>query len=97
MALGYAHLFALPNKVDSRDISIPLHQFTFNTGGNAYARIFSEPELVEFLSQELGVVPDIVDVAMNDLHTKGNATIANLELSENEAAANGLEEVGVDY
>jgi len=97
MALGYAHLFALPNKTDSGNIAIPLHQFTFNTGGNAYSRIFSEPELLEFLTQELGVVTDVLDAAMDDLHTKGNATIANLDLSENEAAANGLEEVGVDY
>lgn len=97
MALGYAHVFALPNKMDSGGVSIPLHQFTFNTGGSAYSRIFNEPELVEFLTQELGVVSDVLNAAMDDLHTKGNATIANLDLSENEAAANGLEEVGVDY
>lgn len=83
--------------MDSGNASIPLHQFTFNTGGNAYSRIFNEAELVEFLTQELGVVPEVLNLAMNDLHTKGNATIANLELSENEAAANGLEEVGADY
>ena len=97
MTLGYAHLFALPNKTDSRTPPIPLHQFTFNTGGNAYSKIFNEDELVEFLSQELGVVPEVLNPAMDDLHTKGNATIANLELSENEAAANGLAEAGVDY
>ena len=97
MALGYAHLFTLPNKTDSGGVSLPLHQFTFNTGGNAYSRIFNEPELVEFLGAELGVVPDVLNAAMDDLHNKGNATIPNLELSENEAAANGLEEVGADY
>ena len=97
MALGYAHLFALPSNTDSGSTSFPLHQFTFNAGGNAYSKIFNEPELVEFLAQELGIVPEILNAAMDDLHTKGNATIANLELSENEAAANGLEEVGSDY
>jgi hypothetical protein len=97
MALGYAHLFTLPQAMDSRGSSIPLHQFTFNTGGNAYARVFNESELLEFLGAELGVVPEVLNAAMDDLHTKGNATIPNLELTENEAAANGLEEVGVDY
>ena len=97
MPLGYAHLFTIPSKTDSQGVSTPIHQFTFNTGGNAYSKIFNEPELVEFLSEELGVVPEILNAAMNDLHAKGNATIANLALSENEAAANGLQEVGSDY
>ena len=95
--LGYAHIFSLPRSTDSQGLHLPMYQFTFNTGGNAYSKVFDEPHLVEFLSEELGLGADVVDSTMNQVRSLGNSTIGNLEFSENDAAATGMEEVGVDY
>jgi hypothetical protein len=97
MSAGYAHLFALPRSTDSEGLRAPLFQFTFNAGGNAYSKVFDEPHLVEFLSEELGLREEIRDAAMDQLHSLGNATIADVAISENDAAALGMEEAGVDY
>ena len=98
MATGYVHLFALPPVVsDSGGVHLPQYQFTFNTGGNAFSKVFEEGHLVEFMAEELGLREDLLEHAMNDLHASGKATIAGVELSENKAAAVGLEKVGVDY
>lgn len=98
MAVGYAHLFSLPPRsTDSQGLVLPLYQFTFSAGGNAYSKVFDEPHLVEFLSEELGIVPDVLDSTMDQLRSLGNSTIGNLDFSENEAAAMGMEEVGADY
>lgn len=98
MALGYAHLFALPSRpTDSEGVVAPMYQFTFNMGGNAFSKIFDEPHLVEFLVEELGLKPALLDSTMDQLHSLGNSTIANIEFSENDAAATGMEEVGSDY
>ncbi len=98
MSIGYVHLFALPAvKADSGEIVTPMYQFSFNAGGNAFSKVFDEPELVEFLSEELALRADLVDDAMGLLRTGEKATIPNVELSENDAAAMGLQEVGSDY
>lgn len=98
MAVGYAHLFSLPSRsTDSTGVVLPLYQFTFNTGGNAYSKVFDEPHLVEFLAEELGLMPDVLDSTMTQLRSLGNSTIPNLDFSENDAAAMGMEEVGADY
>jgi len=97
MSLGYAHLFVLPRSSDSEGVHVPLYQFTFSTGDNAYSKVFDEPHLLEFLSQELGLRPDLLDSTMNQLRSLGNSTIPNLEFAENDAAALGMEEVGADY
>jgi len=97
MAVGYAHLFSLLRSADSKGVVVPLYQFTFNAGGNAYSKVFDEPHLVEFLSEDLGLVPDIVHNTINQLHSLGNSTVADVEFTENDAAAMGMEEVGADY
>jgi len=74
-----------------------MYQFTFNMGGNAFSKIFDEPHLVNFLSEDLGLRPDLLDSTMNQLRLRGNSTVANVEFSENDAAAMGMEEVGADY
>ena len=74
-----------------------MFQFTFNAGGTAYSKVFEEPHLREFLIEDLGLREDVSDTAMDQLRSLGNATIADVELSENDAAAMGMEEVGVDY
>lgn len=97
MSEGYAHIFALPLQTDSQGLRLPMFQFTFNAGGNAYSKVFDEPGLVEFLSEEVGLRADILDSTLNQLRSLGNSTIADIELSENDAAAMGMEEVGADY
>jgi hypothetical protein len=97
MSAGYAHLFALPRSTDSNGLRHPLFQFTFNAGGNSYSKVFDEPQLLEFLTEGLGLRADVRDNALNQLRSLGNATIADVELSENDAAALGMEEVGADY
>ena len=74
-----------------------MYQFSFNTGGNVYSKVFNEEHLLEFLTEELGLRVDVRDMAMNQLHSLGNSTIPDIELSENDAAAMGMEEVGADY
>jgi hypothetical protein len=98
MAVGYAHLFSLPvRSTDSEGVVLPLYQFTFNAGGDAYSKVFDEPHLVEFLTEDLGLVPDILNSTINQLHSLGNSTILDLDFSENDAAAMGMEKVGADY
>ena len=97
MAEGYAHIFALPPQTDSQGLRLSLFQFTFNAGGNAYSKVFDEPALVNFLSEEIGLRADVVDSTLNQLRSLGNSTVANVELTENDAAAMGMEEVGADY
>ncbi len=98
MAVGYAHLFSLPARsTDSQGLTLPMYQFTFNTGGNAYSKVFDEPHLVEFLSEEIGLMPDVLDSTLNQLRSLGNSTIGDVDFSENDAAAMGMEEVGSDY
>lgn len=96
MAHGYAHIFALPGAATNSETRIPTYQFTFNDGGNAYARVFDEGELVEFLSDDMGLRADVVDGAFKELHDAGKAIIGDLELNETEAAEMGLVEVPTD-
>jgi hypothetical protein len=98
MAIGYAHIFALPGLTgDSVGVHLPAYQFTFNTGGIAYGKIVGQDELVEFLGDELGLRADVIDDAMKLLTSDGKTTIPNVEISENDAAVMGLLEVGADY
>jgi hypothetical protein len=97
MSAGYARLFALPRSADSDGFRVPLFQFTFNAGGNAYSKVLAETQLVEFLTEGLGLRADVTDTAVDQLRSLGNATIADVKLSENDAAALGMEEVGADY
>lgn len=99
MSLGYVHLFALPPvTADSETVGVPQYQFTFNSGGNAYSRVLKGDEaLIEFLGEEIGLRADVLKSAVDELRSVGKTTIADVDVSENEAAALGLQEVGVDY
>ena len=74
-----------------------MYQFTFSAGGNAYSKVFDEKHLLQFLAEGLALRADVCDTAMDQLRALGNATIPDVELSENDAAAMGMEEVGADY
>ena len=98
MAIGYAHIFAVPPlTADSGGVQVPAYQFTFSSGGTAYSRIASEEELLELLTDELGLTAGVVDDGMKILRTEGKVTIPGVEISENDAAVMGLMEVGTDY
>ena len=92
MSAGYAHIFALPNTVTDAGASFPVYQFTFNEGSNAYGRVLDEEELVEFLSEDMGLAIDVVEGALNDLHEQGKTVIGDLELNPEM----GLKEVPTD-
>jgi len=88
-------LFALPPAVvDSGKVQVPRYQFTFNAGRNSFSNVYCENELVEFLTDELALESSVVSEAMDLLREVGKASIPNVELSENDAAAFGLQEVG---
>jgi len=98
MPTGYAHVFALPaKKIDSKEIQPTMYQFTFDTGGNAYARVFTEDGLIEFLAEEIAVRADVLKEALDELSMTGKTNIPNIEMTETDAAAMGLQEAGVDY
>jgi hypothetical protein len=93
MPIGYAHIFPVPSPLKTPAAHGPTYQFTFNDGENSYAKILDEDQLVEFLADEIGLQSDVVNGAMGELHTAGKAIIGDLEISQNEAAELGLEEV----
>ncbi len=98
MPIGYAHIFAVPPVAgDSGGVQVPAYQFTFNSGGTAYSKIVEEDELLELLTDELGLTAAAVDDGMKILQTEGKVTIPDVEISENDAAVMGLMEVGTDY
>jgi hypothetical protein len=96
MAAGYAHIFTVGTTVDSAGIRVPQYQFTFYDGTSSYARVFDESRLIEFLIDELGLDPSLLDRVLDELRTKGNTTIYDLEVSEHDTAALGLEQVPSD-
>jgi len=98
MSIGYVHLFALPApENDSKIAPVAMFQFTFSAGGHSYARVFDTTQLHEFLAEELGLQAKVLEEAMSDLLATGTATVADVELGENDAAVMGLVEAGADY
>jgi hypothetical protein len=98
MSIGYVHLFALPPVLgDSGTVQSPVYQFTFNNGGHAFSKVFDQESLLEFMTEELALRVDLVEEAMELLTSNGRTTIPNVELTDNQAAAFGLQEVGADY
>lgn len=97
MAAGYAHIVTLGGVTDGSAALAPQYQFTFTDGNRDLARVFSGPELIDFLLLEMGLDMAVVDAMSADLRNEGNATIANLTINENEAAQYGLNVVQSEY
>ncbi|HWR16134.1 MAG TPA: hypothetical protein VN577_15005 [Terriglobales bacterium] len=97
MPTGFAHIISLGVVSDSAGIRVPQYQFTFNDGGKSYGRTFDETSLIQFLSQDIALRPDLLDQALADLRDHRNATIRNLTISENDAAFMGFKEVPSDF
>ena len=97
MASGYAHIVTLGGVTDGSAALAPQYQFTFTDGSRDFARVFTGPELLDFLIRDLGLDMAVVDAMSGDLRNSGIATIANLSLSENEAGQYGLNVVQSEY
>lgn len=97
MPIGYARILKIGEVDGSAGARVPQYQFIYNDGGNTYSRTLDETNLVELLSDEIGLRPDIVDAALKGVRKDGHTTIPDVDISENEAAAIGLQEVGSDY
>lgn len=98
MPAGYAHIIKLPEvqEVASR-IRVPQYQFTFHDGQRDYARTFSEPELVLFLTDDLGLTEEVADRVLSELHAKGDTIMSDLHISDNDASFMGLNVVQSEY
>ncbi len=97
MSAGYAHIVTLGGLTDGSGALAPQYQFTFTDGNRDFARVFAGSELIDFLIRDLGLDLAVVDAMSADLRNKGNATIGNLSLQENEAAQYGLNVVQSEY
>ena len=97
MATGFAHILALGAVEDSSGLRVPQYQFTFNDGGNSYGRTFDEARFVEFLREDIGLLPDVLDRVLSDLREHGHSTITDLHLSGNDTAFMALGQVSSDY
>jgi hypothetical protein len=93
MAVGYAHIIKLGTIEDAERHPVPQYQFTYNDGRSTFGRTFDEDGLVEFLSEEVGLAPDIHNRVIDDLHQLGNTSINDLHIAENEMAALGFMQV----
>jgi hypothetical protein len=97
MAEGYAHIVRLGDLTAGSSALAPQYQFTFNDGSRNYGRVFTDTELLEFFADDLGLTADIIDGVAVALRDHGTATVADLSISENDAAAYGLNVVQSEY
>ncbi len=97
MALGFAHIIKLDVVSDGAGLHRSQYQFAYNDGGSSYARTFDDAELAAFMTEDLGLVPDVVDNVISEVEAKGNANLVGIQLSENDAASLGFAESSSDY
>jgi hypothetical protein len=97
MANGFARILRIGEMNGSAGTRVPQYQFIYNDGGNSYSRTLDEGSLIELLAQDLGLREDIVDAALTEVRHHGHSNIPDVAISENDAAAMGLQEVGSDY
>jgi hypothetical protein len=94
---GYAHIITLGEAIDSAGIRAPEYQFTYNDGNNSYARTFDETGLIEFLTEDIALTPEALNMVLAQLRDKGNANVADLHIPPRETSVLGLKEVPSDY
>jgi hypothetical protein len=94
---GYAHIITLGEVVDSAGIRVPEYQFTYNDGNNSYARTFDETGLIEFLTEDIALTPEVLNLALTQLRDKGNANVPDIHIPSQDASVMGLKEVPSDY
>jgi hypothetical protein len=95
---GFAHIFRLGEGTGTYGRTVEQYQLNYTIGGNTYARVFDdEAGLDRFLRSELALTPEMADKTMRELRELGRATIANVEITAQEAPALGLQQVPSDY
>lgn len=94
---GFAHIFLLGAEPQKYGKIVPQYQFNYTMGGNSYVRVFDEKGLEQFLGSEIGMTPEMVDKAMQELRQLGKTTIAHVEIPEHQAPALGLQQLPADY
>ncbi len=95
---GFAHLVRLGTREGTYGTIVGQYQFTYNTGGKSWVRTFDdEHTLAQFLRSEVGVVPEVTDRAIEELHSTGHVTLPDIEIEEVHAPALGLEQLPSDY
>jgi hypothetical protein len=94
MPAGYAHIV---KRAVAQGMPAPQYQFTFHDGFRDFAKTFTEPELIVFLTSDLGLKADIADRILCELHGLGDATVSDLRISDNDASFMGLNIVQSEY
>jgi hypothetical protein len=80
---GILRIFRRSPKPDST-----AYQVTYNSGGHSYARVFDDEEaLDDFLTTGVGLDDTDLSHVWDVLHAKGNTTLTDIELAEDEAVA----------
>ncbi len=94
---GYAHLFRLGAREATHGTSVTEYQFTYNGGGDSWARTFDdEASLAKFLRSNVGLTHARTDQVLTELQRSGKITIAEVDIPENQAPAIGLEQMPSD-
>jgi hypothetical protein len=74
-----------------------LYQLNYTIDSRTYAKVLeSEPQLREFLFESLSLQPADIDAVWDELRA-GSTTIEGVELSYNQANANGMIEAPSDF
>lgn len=95
---GFAHIFLVGSEESQSSARrVPQYQFTYNTGGNSYVRVFDEKGLEEFLRSEAGVLGEVAGKAIEELRRAGSTTITGVDIKDHEAPGLGLQQLPSDY
>ena len=100
MPIGFGRIIKLNDMHpvgDSAGLRAPRYQFIFNMGGNSFSKVVDEVELLDLLTEDVGLREEVVIQAIKAARDEGHATIPDLDLTENAAGAMGMQEVGSDY
>jgi hypothetical protein len=74
-----------------------LFQLNYTADSRTYAKVLeNEGQLNEFLAENLSLAPASIDTVWDELRT-GTAVIEGVEISYNEANANGMIEAPSDF
>ncbi len=92
---GYLYIFVLDGAAPDGRMpgSKVSYQLSYTTPGSAFVRVYDPEHLREFLISKIALYDAALERVMTQLRTTGRANIADVEISEQEAAALGMEQV----
>ena len=70
--------------------AVPEYQLTYVSGSESFARTFMEADLEEFLVAHLALDADVTASVMDRTRLHGNATVSEVDLPSQTAAALGF-------